>query len=108
MCVKPEKYTRPVLKNGVGEDKFNLFRSSWDRYMRRTDITDVITVKDQLIGACSPELYEDLQNLYGSALDAKTETELLKEMRDLAVIAENNMVNVVRLRSIPQDRDEPI
>ena len=106
--VKPEKYTRPVLAKGIGEDKYNLYLSNWSRYKRSTGLVDDTTVRDQLVGTCSTELYEDLYNLLGSSIDQKTELELLTEMKRLAVVSQNNMVNVVRLVSITQDRDEPI
>ena len=68
------------------------------------------TVTDSTAGqnggkCCLEELYEDPHNLHGSGLDGKNEDELICELRKLAVIAQNNMVNVVSLRSIPQDRD---
>ena len=106
--VKPEKYKRPVLTKGVGEDKFNLFMSNWARYKRSTGLVEVTTIRDQLVGTCSEELYEDMYNLLGSSIDQKTEVELMAEMKRLAVVSQNNMVNVVRLMSITQDRDEPI
>ena len=41
-------------------------------------------------------------------MDAKTEKQLLGEMRTLAIVAQNHLVNIVRVRSLVQDRDEPI
>ena len=38
----------------------------------------------------------------------KTEEQLLIEMRRLAVLSQNHLVNIVRLRAMVQDRDEPI
>ena len=107
-AVKPEKLPRPNVKKGVGEDKFLIFKDLWSRYKRSTGLLDEAMIRDQLLACCSEDLYEDLHNLHGSALDSKTEDELIRELRKLAVVAQNNMVNVVRLRSIPQDRDEPV
>ena len=49
-----------------------------------------------------------LNNLHGDQLDFKTEEQLLAEMRTLAIVAQNHLVNIVRVRSLVQDRDEPI
>ena len=65
-------------------------------------------IRDQLLSCCTDELSEELGNLYGEQLDTKTEEQLLGDMRRLAVVAQNNLVNIVRLRSQVQDRDEPI
>ena len=51
---------------------------------------------------------EELNNLHGDQLDAKTEEQVLAEMRTLAIVAQNHLVNIVRVRSLVQDRDEPI
>ena len=62
-----------------------------------------------MLSCCSDELSEELGNLFGEQLVNKTEEELLGEMRRLAVVAQNNFVNIVRLRSLVQeDRDETI
>ena len=49
---------------------------------------------------------QDLENMFGAQLDQKSELELMADMRRLAVVAQNNLVNIVRLRSLEQDRDE--
>ena len=49
---------------------------------------------------------EDLENIFGAQLDQKSEVELIADIRRLAVGAHNNLVNILRLRSLEQDRDE--
>ena len=107
-AVKIEKVPRPVMKKGIGEDKFLYFQNQWARYKRSTGLTDSAVVVDQLLACCSEELSEDLYNLHGSKLDVKTEVELLTQFRTLAVVAQNNMVNIMKMRSFVQDRDEPV
>ena len=41
-------------------------------------------------------------------LDAKTKEQLLAEIKTLAIVAQIHLVNIVRVRSLVQDRDEPI
>ena len=65
-------------------------------------------MRDQLISSCDDRPAEYLENLYGNELDNKTETELLTMMHQLAVVAQNPLVNIMRLRSLAQDSDESI
>ena len=103
-----QEQAQGVVTGNARPEKYNLFNSSWDRYKRSTGLVDATTVRDKLVEACLTELYEDLYNLLGSVIDQKTEVQLLVEMKSMAVVSQNIMVNMVRLRSIVQDRDEPI
>ena len=105
---KPDKVRRPELKKGISEDKFLHYQRQWVRYKRATGLADEETIRDQLLSSCSEELAEDMENLYGEQLDTKTESELLAKMHQLAVVAQNHLVNVVRLRSLMQDSDESV
>ena len=62
----------------------------------------------QLLACCSDKLSEDLGNLFGDKLDKMDEAQLIAEMQKLAVVSQNNLVNIVRLRALVQDRDEPV
>ena len=105
---KAEKVPRPVLKKGQSEDKFLHFSRQWNRYKRASNLGNERQIRDQLLACCSEDLMEELNNLHGDQLDAKTEEQLLAEMRTLAIVAQNHLVNIVRVRSMVQDRDEPI
>ena len=52
---------------------------------------DLVVVRNQLISCCEEELSEDLENLYCSKLDNKTEEQLLAMMRQLAVVADKEI-----------------
>ena len=105
---KAEKVPRPVLKKGQSEDKFLHFTRQWVRYKRASNLGNDQQIRDQLLACCDEELMEELNNLHGDQLDTKTEEELLAEMKTLAIVAQNHLVNIVRVRSLVQDRDEPI
>ena len=51
-----------------------------------------------MLNCSSPELSEELSNLFGEQLDNKIEEELIAEMCRLAVVAQSNLVIIVRLR----------
>ena len=106
--VKPETVPRPKLSKGISEDKYVYFDRQWTRYKRSqlAGIRDEMTIRDQLLACCNEDLMQDLENTFGTQLDRKSEVELMADMRKLAVVAQNNLVNVVRLRSLEQDRDE--
>ena len=61
-----------------------------------------------MVAACDEDLARDLHRSMGSKLDTATEAELLLEIEHLCVIPQNNLVNVVKLLALTQDRDEPI
>ena len=105
---KAEKVPRPVLKKGQSEDKFLHFIRQWARYKRASNLGSDQQIRDQLLACCDEDLMEELNNLHGDQLDTKTEEELLTEMKTLAIVAQNHLVNIVRVRSLVQDRDEPI
>ena len=105
---KPEKTRRPSLHKGISEDKFLTFERQWARYKKSTGMQDESMIRAQLLACCSEELGDELDNFHGAQLDQKNEADLMSEMRKLAVVAQNNLVNIMRLSSIVQDRDEPV
>ena len=106
--VKPETVPRPKLSKGISEDKYVHFDRQWARYKRSqlSGIREETMIRDQLLACCSEELLQDLENMFGAQLDQKSEVQLMADMRRLAMVAQNNLVNIVRLRSLEQDRDE--
>ena len=107
-AAKPNKMATPKLEMGTGPDDFALWIEKWQVYKRTTGITELQDIRDQLTICCSEELYRDLHRSLGSSLQTKTEAELIKEMKKLAVPHHSNLVNIVNLRSITQERDERI
>ena len=105
---KPEKTRRPSLQKGISEDRFLTFERQWARYKKSTGMQEESMIRAQLLACCSEELGDELDNFHGEKLDEKNEKDLISEMRKLAVVAQNNLVNIMRLRSLVQDRDEPV
>ena len=105
---KAEKVPRPVVKMDMGEDDYLYFESRWESYKRATGLKDAQLIRDQLLAACSEDLSRDLFRLVGSAIQLLTEEKLLKKIKELAVRPQNNLINVVKLLGLEQERDEPI
>ena len=106
--VKAEKVRRPTVKMEMGEDDFLFFIDRWDSYKRATGLTDAQQVRDQLLAACSDDLSRDLFRLVGTSLRELKEEDLLKKIKQLAVKPQNNLINVVKLLSLEQEREEPV
>ena len=67
-------------------------------------MNDESMVRAQLLACCSEELGDKLDNFHGAQLDQNYEAELMSEMQKLAVVTQNNLVNIMKLRSIVQAR----
>ena len=105
---KPNKIVTPKLEMGIGPDEFSFWKEKWDTYKRSSGITDLGDIRDQLTSCCSDEIYRDLFRTLGSSLHTLTEDAMIKEMRRLAVPHHSNLVNIVAMRSVTQERDERV
>ena len=105
---RAEKVPRPQIKLGIGQDEFSYFKNGWISYKRSCGITDETETRDQLRAACQEDLRRDLFSCLGSKLDTLTEQQLLDEIEKLAVLQQNNLVKVVNLLALSQDREESI
>ena len=93
---------------GIGQDEFSYFKNKWTSYKRSCGITDETEIRDQLRWACHEDLHRDLFSCLGSKLETLTEQQMLHEIEKLAVLSQNNLVKVVHLLALSQDREEPI
>jgi hypothetical protein len=105
---KTQKIERPVIKTGIGEDDFQFFESEWKCYKRACKLTDAAEIRDQLRCCCDADLKRDLYRSLGSSIDSSTEAQMLKEIKNLAVISRSNPVNMVKLLNLMQEREEPV
>ena len=105
---RAEKVPRPQIKLGIGQDEFSYFKNGWTSYKRSCGITDETEIRDQLRAACHEDLRRNLFSCLGSKLDTLTEQQLLDEIEKLAVLSQNNLVKVVHLLALSQDREEPV
>ena len=79
-----------------------------DTYKRSSGITELGAIRDQLTSCCSEEIYRDLFRTLGSSPHTLTEDVGIKEMKRLAVPHNSNLVNIVAMRSVTQERDERV
>ena len=91
---------------GSSEDDFIFFKCLFESYKRSCQLTDVPDIRDQLLACCETDLRRDLHRYLGTGVDAKSEAELLAEIRKIAVVTRSNLVNVVSLMSAAQEHGE--
>ena len=103
---KAEKVSRPTIKMGSSEDDFIFFQCLFESYKRSCQLTNVTDIRDQLLACCETDLRRDLHRYLGTGVDAKSEVELLAEIKKIAVITRSNLVNVVSLMSAAQEHGE--
>ena len=105
---KAEKVARPKIQLGVSEDEYGFFECLWASYKRSCELSEVEDIRDQLLACCETELRRDIHRSLGSAVQTKSEQEIMLEIKKLAVLVRSNLVNVVALMSASQERDENI
>ena len=103
---RAEKVCRPTIKLGSSEDDFIFFKCLFESYKRSCQLTDVANIRDQLLACCEMDLRRDLHRYLGTGVDAKSEAELLVEIKRIAVVTRSNLVNVVSLMSAAQEHRE--
>ena len=93
------KLDRPKLEMGIGPDVFLIWQERWSSYKRLTGMVEMKVIKDQLMHCCS-------EMLQTSSYSSTTEDNLIKEMKKYSVPHHSNLVSIVQLRSLPQEREE--
>ena len=105
-AAKPEKVKRPVISASGSSEDFVYTQQRWAEYKQACKLTgeDIVF---QLLECCEEPLRKDLTRLHGSLI-SRSEEDVLKKIKTLAVRQENVMVARVQLHVMTQDRDEPV
>ena len=101
------KVKRPTISSAGISEEWSYFLTRWTDYVEACKITG----KDKIIHlleSCGEQLHKDLIRTAGGSLANKSETDVLKAMKSLAVREENTMGARVALHNMWQDREEPI
>ena len=88
---KGQKFVRPTISLAGTSEDWSYFLTRWDDYKEATGITGRNRVL-QLLECCDEDLRRDLIRTAGGSLSSKTEDNVLKAMKLLAVRQENTMV----------------
>ena len=96
---------RPKIDEGVTETDWSFFCAEWSRYEKATCISGESTVR-HMWQACSEGLR---RALHMDGADRETDPKLLlKRIKSLAVKRRNNLVNIMALQQMVQERDEGV
>lgn len=106
-AAKVERVRRPSISQGGTTEDWSYFLSRWEDYVKATKIAGPDKVI-QLLECCDDRLRKDITRAAGGSLTNKTEDEVLKAIKQLAVRQENTMVARVSLHGMRQDREESI
>ena len=96
---------RPTIDEGATEADWSFFKSEWDRYAAATSLSGGAALT-QLWSTCSQELRKALHN--DGASTEKDLGRLLQRIKSLAVKRSNNLVNILILQGLGQDREETV
>ena len=106
---RAEKAKRPELTADVSEEDWSYFTTRWTQYKKATGLKgdDIV---NQLLECCGEQLRRDHHRTFSGAHGAAvvTEQNVLAELKQIAVCKRNKAVNRVKLKSLTQDRGEPI
>ena len=104
---KKAMMARPTIEESVSESDWSFFTAEWDRYVEATDLTDdgEAAVR-HLWQACSDGLRRALHN--DGARDIRDVGILLGRIKSLCVQRRNNLVNILTLQKMGQERDEGV
>ena len=98
---------RPMIEESVSESDWSFFLPEWDRYVEVTDLSDdEEAAVRHLWQACSDGLRRALHN--DRARELWEVKELLARIKSLCVQRRNNLVNILTLQKMGQERDEGV
>ena len=103
-----EKIPRPQLSGGSSQEDFRQFKVQWEQYVRASNETDQVKLRDQLLQCPDTDLKKAVHRALGVKVTTINVADLLKEMETLAVIKQSNHVNILAMIKSKQERDEPV
>ena len=81
-----EKIPRPQLSGGSTQEDFRQFKIQWDQYVRASNETDDVMLRDQLLQCPDTDLRKAIHRALGIRVATINVADLLTEIETLAVI----------------------
>ena len=105
---RAERAKRPEIRSEETDEDWAYICKRWGQYKAQCELTGTEVVL-QLLECCSEQLRRDHHRQHpGTDIDTITETELLGQLKKLAVRQQNKMVARVKLSSLTQDKGEGV
>ena len=92
-----------MVGGGCSQEDFKYFTRSWKQYVRASNETDDVKLRNQLLHCPDEALKKALDRV-----DSISVVDLLDEIETLAVMRHSNHVNTLALMTAKQERDEPV
>ena len=102
------KIPRTEISVGSSQEDFRQFKVKWGQYVRSSNETDDVKLRDQLLQCPDADLAKAVHRALGMRVENITVVDLLKEIETLAVIKQSNHVNILAMMKSRQERDEPV
>ena len=81
-----QEMPRPVLRGGCSQEAFQSFTQQWDQYARYHSGMDVGELRQQLLNCADGALEPLMYNSLGGKVDTLSQTDLVKQLEQLAVV----------------------
>ena len=98
-----EKIPRPELIGGSSQEDFRQFKIQWDQYVRASNETDDVRLRDQLLQCPDTDLRKAVHRALGVRVETINVKDLLTEIETLAVIKQSNHVNILAMIKYKQE-----
>ena len=77
---------RPVLRGGCSQEEFQSFTQQWNQYAMYHSGMDVRELRQQLLNCVEGALEDLMYDSLGSKVDTLSQTNLIKQLEELAVV----------------------
>ena len=91
------KIPRPEISGGSSQEDFRQFKVKWGQYVRSSNETDDVKLRDQLLQCPDADLAKAVHRALGVRVENITVADLLEEIETLAVIKQSDNVNVLAM-----------
>jgi hypothetical protein len=95
-----------LVGGGCSQEDFKYFIRSLNQYVRASNETDDVKLRDRLLHCHDGALKKAVERALGDRVDSVVN--LLKEIERLAMVRQSNHVNIPALMTAKQERDEPV
>jgi hypothetical protein len=106
--IRLAKIPFPVVGGGCSQEDFKYFKRSWKQYIRSSNETNDVKLRDKSLHCPDEALKKALDRALGDRFDSISVVDLLEEIETLAVVRQSNHVNMWALMTGKQERDEPV
>ena len=106
--IQLSKIQRPTITGGCSQEEFQFFKRAWNQYIRASNETSDVAIRDQLLHCPDDALKRAVARSLGNRVDTINVVDLLMEIETLAVVKQSNLVNTLALMSAKQERGEPV